>query len=88
MVSRVRTQGGVVTYDGEVGIDGVPGTAAPIDLQFMDVVGGATGTMFATGNRIDVIDGIEVSCMDVAMPMVIARAADFGSDRVRERCRA
>lgn len=78
VIARVQTPGGAVAYDGEAAIDGVPGTAAPIELLFMDVAGGATGAMFPTGNKVDVIDGIEVTCMDVAMPMVIARAADFG----------
>lgn len=78
VIARVRTEGGAVVYDGEAAIDGVPGTAAPVELLFMDVVGGATGAMFPTGNRIDEIEGIAVTCMDVAMPMVIARAKDFG----------
>ncbi|MEM9971433.1 MAG: PrpF domain-containing protein, partial [Pseudomonadota bacterium] len=78
VIARVQTPGGAVSYDGTTSIDGVPGTAAPVELLFMDVSGGATGAMFPTGNKIDVIDGIEVTCMDVAMPMVIARAADFG----------
>ncbi|MEM6385159.1 MAG: 4-oxalomesaconate tautomerase [Pseudomonadota bacterium] len=78
VVARVHTPGGVVSYEGDAQIDGVPGSAAPIELMFMDVVGGATGSMFPTGQRIDEIDGIEVSCMDVAMPMVIARAEAFG----------
>ncbi len=78
VLATVRTDGTSVIYDGEAAIDGVPGTAAAIELQFMDVVGGATGSMFPTGARRDVFDGIEVTCMDVAMPMVIARAADFG----------
>lgn len=74
----VQTPGGVVNYEGEATIDGVPGSAAPVALQFMDVVGGATGSMFPTGNRLDEIDGVAVSCVDVAMPMVIARADAFG----------
>ena len=78
VISRVRTEGGAVVYDGATQIDGVPGTASPVDLMFMDVTGGATGALFPTGNQIDIIDGIEVTCIDVAMPMVIARAADFG----------
>ncbi|KMW58127.1 hypothetical protein AIOL_003098 [Candidatus Rhodobacter oscarellae] len=79
VVQRVHTPGGgAVLYDGGATIDGVPGSAAPVGLQFMDVVGGATGALFPTGNRVDVIDGIRVSCMDVAMPMVIARAEGFG----------
>ncbi len=78
VLARVQTPGGAVRYDGAARIDGVPGTAAPVELMFMDVVGGATGAMFPTGNRRDSIDGIEVTCMDVAMPMVIARAEAFG----------
>ncbi|MEO1563028.1 MAG: 4-oxalomesaconate tautomerase [Pseudomonadota bacterium] len=78
VLAKVETRGGTVNYVGDARIDGVPGTAAPVQLLFMDVVGGATGSMFPTGNRTDIIDGIEVSCMDVAMPMVIARAEDFG----------
>lgn len=78
VLARVQTPGGVVNYEGGATIDGVPGSAAPVELNFMDVVGGATGALFPTGHRIDEIDGIAVTCMDVAMPMVIARAADFG----------
>lgn len=74
----VQTPGGTVAYDGDMAIDGVPGTGAPIALRFMDVVGAATGQMLPTGNLIDVIDGIAVTCLDVTMPMVIARASDFG----------
>ena len=78
VAAHVRVGPDGVIYDGDAAIDGVPGTAAPVDLMFMDVVGGATGALFPTGNRIDEIDGIEVSCLDVAMPMVIARADAFG----------
>lgn len=74
----VQTPGGRVRYDGTAAIDGVPGTAAPIYLNFMDVVGSSTGALLPTGAARDLIDGIEVTCMDVAMPMVIARASDFG----------
>jgi 4-oxalomesaconate tautomerase len=74
----VSTPEGAVRYDGTAAIDGVPGTSAPVFLNFMDVVGSATGALLPTGNLRDVIDGIEVTCMDVAMPVVIARARDFG----------
>ncbi|MEM7469706.1 MAG: 4-oxalomesaconate tautomerase [Pseudomonadota bacterium] len=74
----VQTPGGVVNYEGDTQIDGVPGTAAPVALQFMETVGGATGAFLPTGNLVDEIDGIAVTCMDVAMPMVIARADSFG----------
>jgi 2-methylaconitate cis-trans-isomerase PrpF len=74
----VQTPGGQITYDGTAQIDGVPGTAAPVALNFLEVAGSLTNRFLPTGNLIDVVDGIEVTCMDVAMPMVIARASDFG----------
>jgi 2-methylaconitate cis-trans-isomerase PrpF len=74
----VETPGGRVRYDGDAAIDGVPGTAAPVLLNFMDVVGSSCGALLPTGAARDVIDGIEVTCMDVAMPMAIARADAFG----------
>jgi 4-oxalomesaconate tautomerase len=74
----IQTPNGAVQYAGDVAIAGVPGTAAPIALNFMEVVGSSCGALFPTGHRTEVIDGIEVSCMDVAMPVVMARASDFG----------
>ncbi|WP_299652079.1 4-oxalomesaconate tautomerase [uncultured Tateyamaria sp.] len=74
----VQTPDKAVNYEGSAQIDGVPGTAAPVALQFMETVGGATGALLPTGNLVDTIDGIDVTCMDVAMPMVIAQASSFG----------
>lgn len=77
IAADILTPNGMPEYAGDVAIDGVPGTAAPVRLRFMDLMGGATGHMLPTGNRLDQIDGVDVTCLDVAMPMVIARAADF-----------
>lgn len=74
----VQTPGRIVTYDGETGIDGVAGTAAAIRLNFLDAWGAVTGSVFPTGRRIDIIDGVEVTCIDAAMPLVILRARDLG----------
>jgi 2-methylaconitate cis-trans-isomerase PrpF len=74
----VQTPGGRVRYAGDVAIDGVPGTAAPVAVNFLDVVGTSCGAFLPTGQAQDEIDGVAVTCMDVAMPMMIARAADFG----------
>ncbi|MBS0316518.1 MAG: 4-oxalomesaconate tautomerase [Proteobacteria bacterium] len=74
----VLTPGGRVCYDGETGIDGVAGTAAPIRMNFLDAWGSVTGSLFPTGHRVDVIGGIEVTCIDAAMPLVIMRAHDLG----------
>ena len=74
----VRTPGGRVTYEGDARIDGVAGTAAPILLNFLDAWGAVTGSVFPTGRRIDTIDGVQVTCIDAAMPLMIVRAADLG----------
>jgi 4-oxalomesaconate tautomerase len=76
--AAVRTPGRQVQYDGDVAIDGVPGPGAPISLNFLDAVGSKTGKLLPTGNVRDEIEGIAVSCVDLAMPMVIAKASDFG----------
>jgi 2-methylaconitate cis-trans-isomerase PrpF len=72
--SIVQTPGGHVTYDGDATIDGVPGTAAPVKLNFKSAIGSVTGKLLPTGRALDVIDGVDVSCVDVAMPMVLMRA--------------
>jgi 2-methylaconitate cis-trans-isomerase PrpF len=74
----VQTPGGRVSYTGDARIDGVPGTAAPIVLNFMDVVGSVAGKMLPTGNVRETIDGIDITCIDVAMPMILLRARDLG----------
>jgi len=78
VIARIQTPAGQLSYEGETAIDGVPGTAAPVELNFMDVAGSSTGSFLPTGQPLDRIEGIDVTCIDVAMPMVIARAADFG----------
>jgi 2-methylaconitate cis-trans-isomerase PrpF len=67
-----------VTYDGDAAIDGVPGTAAPVHLAFLGAAGSKTGKLLPTGSPLDSVEGVQVSCVDAAMPVVIARAADFG----------
>jgi 2-methylaconitate cis-trans-isomerase PrpF/tripartite-type tricarboxylate transporter receptor subunit TctC len=74
----VCTPGGRVTYEGLARIDGVGGTAAPVQLDFLDAWGAVTGSVFPTGQRVDVIDGTPLTCIDAAMPLMIVRAADLG----------
>ncbi|MDD2881084.1 MAG: 4-oxalomesaconate tautomerase [Rhodoferax sp.] len=74
----VCTPGGKVTYEGDARIDGVAGTAAPVLLNFLDAWGSVTGQLFPTGQRIDVMDGLAVTCIDAAMPLMILRASDLG----------
>jgi 4-oxalomesaconate tautomerase len=77
-VAHVQTPHGVVEYEGTARIDGVPGTAAPIPTDFLDVAGSSCGALLPTGSAVDIVDGIEVTCIDNGMPVVILRAADLG----------
>jgi 4-oxalomesaconate tautomerase len=70
------TSGGRPRYDGDTAIDGVPGTAAAIVLDFED--SGAGGSVFPTGNVTDVFGGITVTCVDNGMPVVVVAASSFG----------
>jgi 4-oxalomesaconate tautomerase len=74
----VPTPGGQVEYDGDARIDGVPGTAAPIKINFLDTAGSVCSGLLPTGHARDVIDGVEVTCIDNGMPLVMFRAADVG----------
>ncbi|KEQ08295.1 4-oxalomesaconate tautomerase [Pseudorhizobium pelagicum] len=74
----VHTSDGAVDYEGEARIDGVPGSAAEIRLNFMDIVGSKTGALLPTGKPAEEIDGVNVTLIDVAVPMMIFRAADLG----------
>jgi Uncharacterized protein conserved in bacteria len=74
----VETPGGRISYEGDARIDGVPGSSAPITINFLDTAGSVCSGLLPTGNVVDVIDGIEVTCIDNGMPLVIFRAADVG----------
>jgi 4-oxalomesaconate tautomerase len=85
-VASVPTPGGVVTYAGDARIDGVPGTAAAIPLDFEDVAGSSCGALLPTGNASDEIDGVRATLIDNGMPCVIIAAGDLGvrGDETRE----
>lgn len=75
---QVQTRDGQVHYEGDVHIDGVQGTAAPVLMNFLDAWGAVTGQIFPTGQRIDTIHGLQVTCIDAAQVMVMVRASDLG----------
>ncbi len=77
-IATFSTPAGEVQYSGDVAIDGVPGTAAPISLAFSDTAGSTCGALLPTGRVLDNIDGIQVTCIDNGMPVVILDAADLG----------
>lgn len=76
--SEVLTPNGRVRYEGDTCIDGVPGSAAPIKLTFLDAAGAKTGRLLPTGQVRDCFDGVEVTCIDMAMPMVMMHAEALG----------
>lgn len=77
-VARITTPDGRVTYEGEARIDGVPGTAAPVMLEFLDIAGSTCGALLPTGRVSETVDGTEVTCIDNGMPVVLLRATDVG----------
>jgi 4-oxalomesaconate tautomerase len=77
-VADVKTPGGVVSYAGGAAIDGVPGTAAPIPLEFKDTAGSSCGALLPTGNVVDTVEGVEVTMIDNGMPVVVMRGKDLG----------
>ncbi|HUO93711.1 MAG TPA: 4-oxalomesaconate tautomerase [Rhizomicrobium sp.] len=77
-VARIETPRGRVRYDGAARIDGVPGTAAPIPIDFLDVAGSSCGALLPTGHARDTVNGIELTAIDNGMPVVVMRARDFG----------
>lgn len=82
----VQTPGRRLRYGGEAHIDGVPGTAAPVAINFLDTAGSVCAGLLPTGRVRDRIaldvDGapaaLDVTCIDNGMPMVLLRAADLG----------
>jgi 4-oxalomesaconate tautomerase len=74
----IETPGGVVNYGGSARIDGVPGTAAPIAIDFLDAEGSVCGKLLPTGNVVDIIDGVACTLIDNGMPVIVLRAIDVG----------
>jgi len=70
--------GGLPRYGGATSISGVPGTAAPVRLDFAGLAGGSCGALLPTGNVVDTFDEIAVTCIDNGMPVVVVRAEDLG----------
>lgn len=81
--AKVQTPGGRVTYDGETAIPGVRGAAAPIPLMFRNFVGAKTGRLLPTGHPREAIEGIDVSLVDSAMPMMLLDGRSLGLESLQ-----
>lgn len=75
---HVPTPGRQVCYEGNTSISGVPGSAAGIQLSFLDIMGSKTGALLPTGKACDSIEGVAVTCLDAATPIIMLDAADLG----------
>ncbi|MBV2182893.1 MAG: 4-oxalomesaconate tautomerase [Castellaniella sp.] len=83
-------QGRQVSYEGLARIDGVPGTSAPITINFLDTAGSVCSSLLPTGRVRDRVHveppagadfpafDIDVTCIDNGMPLVLFRAGDLG----------
>ncbi len=84
-VATVATPDGTVTYAGDARIDGVPGTAAPVPLEFRDTAGSSCGALLPTGNAVDEIEGVRCTLIDNGMPCVVFKASDVGATGYEDR---
>jgi 4-oxalomesaconate tautomerase len=84
-VATVQTPGGRVTYDGSAAIDGVPGSHAPLPLEFRDTAGSSCGALLPSGNSVDLIDGVPVTLIDNGMPCVVMQAQHLGITGYEDR---
>ena len=84
-VATVRTPDGVVSYAGDARIDGVPGSHAPVPLEFRDTAGSSCGALLPTGNAVDFVNGVPVTLIDNGMPCVVMKASDLGITGYEDR---
>jgi 4-oxalomesaconate tautomerase len=81
----IKTPDGAVNYEGDARIDGVPGTSAPITIDFLDAEGSVCGTLLPTGNVMDIVAGTDVTLIDNGMPVIVIKACDVGCSGYESR---
>jgi len=84
-VATVQTPGAVVTYHGNAAIDGVPGTHAPIPVEFRDTAGSSCGALLPSGCPVEMVNNVPVTLIDNGMPCVVMKAADLGITGYEDR---
>jgi 4-oxalomesaconate tautomerase len=84
-IATVQTPGGAVSYSGDARIDGVPGTHAPVPLEFRGTAGSSCGALLPTGNAFDVIDGVRCTLIDNGMPCIVMKAEELGASGYETR---
>jgi 4-oxalomesaconate tautomerase len=84
-IASVQTPGGTVTYAGDAKIDGVPGSHAPVPVEFRDTAGSSCGALLPTGNTVDEIEGVRCTLIDNGMPCIVFKAEDVGATGFESR---
>ncbi|HET8596341.1 MAG TPA: 4-oxalomesaconate tautomerase [Castellaniella sp.] len=90
VLTPMTPEGRRVSYEGQARIDGVPGTSAPITINFLDTAGSVCSGLLPTGQVLDRVRveppggadfpafDIDVTCIDNGMPLVLFQARDVG----------
>lgn len=78
--AEVMVKDGRAADDGNVELAGVPGTAAPIHLDFADTAGSISGRLLPAGRTVQLQGAgpITATILDVGNPLLFVRAEDFG----------
>jgi len=84
-IATVQTPGGVPTYEGDARIDGVPGSHAPVPVEFRDTAGSSCGALLPTGSAADIIEGVRCTLIDNGMPCIVFKAEDVGATGYESR---
>ena len=84
IVSRFPMEGGAAAVAGDLTVDGVAGSGAPIRLEFIEPGGARTGRLLPTGNAADMLDvaglgRVPASLIDAANPCVFVPAHAIGA---------
>lgn len=72
-VASFPTEGGRVVYTGSAEISGVPGTAAPVVIEFPQ----GSSPLLPTGHARDLVADTPVTCVDNGMPTVLIAASSL-----------
>ena len=84
-IATIQTPGGAVNYSGDAKIDGVPGSHAPVPVEFRDTAGSSCGALLPTGNASDMIEGVRCTLIDNGMPCIVFKAEDVGATGYESR---
>ena len=84
IVSRFAMEGGEAAVSGEMVVDGVAGSGAPIRLEFLEPGGARTGRLLPSGRAADLLDvagvgKVPASLVDAANPAVYVPASVLGA---------